>query len=132
MLRLAAERDTVPVVADQWGNPTSAFDIADGICAVAQQLLKRGGDGPYGVYHLAGTGATHWAGFASHVFQASSGFGGPSALVREIPTADYPTKAKRPRNSRLATGKLREAFGWQAPEWKTSCTEAVRLLLNAQ
>lgn len=130
MLRLATDRDVVPVVADQWGNPTSALDIADGIHVVAAQLLDRGAGGPCGVYHLAGTGSTHWAGFAAHVFEVSRQAGGPFATVREITTADYPTKARRPANSRLATDRLHQAFGWRAPEWQASCARVVGLLLS--
>lgn len=130
MLRLAADRDVVSVVADQWGNPTSALDIAEGVFVVAARLLDRGAGAPYGIYHLAGTGSTHWAGLAAHVFDVSREAGGPFASVREITTADYPTKARRPANSRLATDRLHQAFGWQAPEWQASCAHVVRQLLG--
>ena len=128
MLRLATDRDVVSVVADQVGNPTSAHDIADGILAVASAL--RADDARFGVYHLAGTGATSWAGFAAHVFDVSRGLGGPSAEVKEIATSDYPTKARRPANSRLSTAKLEAAFGWQAPGWRESCHSVVCRLLG--
>lgn len=130
ILRLAADRDMVKVVADQWGNPTSALDIADGTHTVAHRLLDRDGDCCYGLYHMADVGTTHRAGFASHVFRASNKLGGPSAIAREISTADYPTKAKRPRNSCLATNRLREAFGWISPKWQISCTEVVCSLFD--
>ncbi len=130
MLRLAADRDTVSVVADQWGNPTSALDIADGIFAVGARLLDDDNGTPYGIYHLAGTGSTHWAGLAAHVFEVSRQAGGPFASVRETTTADYPTKAKRPANSRLSTERLQQVFGWRAPEWQVSCADIVRKLLS--
>lgn len=128
MLALAANRDTVRVVSDQFGNPTSALDIADAILAIAPQLL---GDVPasrFGIFHLAGTGATHWAGLARQVFETSRIAGGPWARVEEIATADFPTRARRPANSRLSTARLREVFGWQAPEWHASCDVVVRRL----
>jgi len=127
MLRLAADRSVVSVVADQVGNPTSAHDIADGILAVASAL--RYGDDHFGVYHLAGTGTTSWAGFAAHVFEVSRGIGGPWAEVKEIATNDYPTKARRPANSRLSTAKLEAAFGWRAPDWRDSASFVVHRLV---
>lgn len=124
MLRLAADRGAVSVVADQIGNPTSALDIADGILSVAAQLT--GDDSRFGLYHLAGTGETSWAGFASHIFDVSQQLGGPFARVNPINTSDYPTKARRPANSRLQTTRLSEAFGWTAPDWRGSSRLSVR------
>lgn len=129
MLRLAADRDEVAVVADQWGNPTSALDIADAILAMAEPF--RAAPASAGVYHLAGTGSTSWAGFAREIFAASAAFGGPSAHVRDILTEAYPTKAKRPANSRLSTEKLGRSFGWQAPDWRQSCRQVVERLVGA-
>lgn len=130
MLRLAGEREEVDVVADQWGNPTSALDIADAILHVAPAM--RAGDGRLcGVYHLAGSGETSWHGFARHIFAASAARGGPSAQVKEIRTADYPTAAKRPRNSRLSSAKFAATFGWTVPDWRRSTDEVVARLLEA-
>ncbi|RWP73336.1 dTDP-4-dehydrorhamnose reductase [Mesorhizobium sp.] len=130
MLRLAAARDEIAVVADQWGNPTSALDIADAILHVAQILHGNKGFASFGVYHLAGTGDTNWSGFARHILDTSRVLGGPYAQVRDIATVDYPTKAQRPRNSRLATQKFATAFGWIAPSWHNSTTEVERCLLR--
>jgi len=128
MLRLAVDRDVVSVVADQVGNPTAAHDIADGILAVAARLRVR--DDLFGIYHIAGTGATSWAGLAAHVYEVSRGLGGPSAEVREIATSDYPTRARRPANSRLNCDRLRDAFHWQSPDWQKSCYRVVQLILS--
>ena len=104
MLRLASQRDEVAVVDDQRGSPTSALDIADAIVAVCRNLTQRPQDGALrGVFHMAGAGDTTWAGLAAHVFEQSNRMGGPSARVRPISTADYPTPARRPANSRLNT-----------------------------
>ena len=130
MLRLAADRDVVRVVADQYGNPTSALDIADGILAISRQLLEEPPAERFGVFHLAGTGSTHWAGFAAAVFEASAAAGGPVARVDGITTADFPTRALRPANSRLSTDRLRQVFGWLAPEWQLSCAEVVQRLVK--
>lgn len=118
MLKLAGERHILSVVDDQWGNPTSALDIADGILHVAERLAAYG-PRP-GIYHLAGTGATSWAGFAREALEASRRHCGPNAEVKEITTAEYPTKARRPANSRLLTEKLAKEFGWTAPDWRES------------
>lgn len=126
MLRVAAEREAVSVVSDQYGNPTSAFDIADGILAVARALHS--GNGQFGTFHLAGRGATTWAGFASHVFAVSRGSGGPWAQVNEIVTAEYPSRACRPANSRLSCAKFAAAYGMVTPHWRQSVSSVVRRL----
>ncbi len=127
MLRVAADRDSLTVVADQWGNPTSAHDIADAILTAAGQI--RSDTAPFGTYHLAGTGDTHWAGFAAHVLDTSRTLGGPWAEVRGITTAEYPTKARRPANSRISTDRFRDEFGWVAPDWRESSRIVVERLL---
>lgn len=131
MLSVAADREVVRVVADQFGNPTSAHDIADGILAIAPQLVGEAPASRFGVFHLAGTGTTHWAGLARRVFETSRSLGGPWARVEEIATADFPTRAKRPANSRLSTERLQDVFGWRAPDWRISCDAVVRRLTGA-
>ena len=129
MLRLAGERDEIAVVADQWGNPTSALDIADAILHIAPAAAGASGD-MFGVFHLAATGKTSWNGFARHLLGESAAAGGPSARVRDISTAEFPTKARRPSNSCLNTDKLFHAYGWRAPRWETSGTAVVKQLLG--
>ncbi|WP_027060495.1 dTDP-4-dehydrorhamnose reductase [Mesorhizobium loti] len=124
MLRLAADRDEISVVADQWGNPTSALDIADAIMHAAAMLHGDRRFAAFGIYHLAGTGDTNWSGFARHILDTSGVLGGPWARIRDIATMDYPTKARRPANSRLSPTKFASTFGWTAPDWRQS-TEAV-------
>ncbi|MBB6408264.1 dTDP-4-dehydrorhamnose reductase [Mesorhizobium sangaii] len=124
MLRLAADRDEISVVADQWGNPTSALDIADAVLHAAATLHGNKSFAAFGVYHLAGTGEANWSGFARHILDTSRVSGGPWARVRDIATMDYPTKARRPANSRLSSAKFASVFGWNAPDWRLS-TEAV-------
>lgn len=130
MLKLAVDRDEIAVVADQWGNPTSALDIADAILLSARILHGNKGFAAFGVYHLAGTGETNWSGFARHILDTSQALGGPYARVRDISTADYPTKVLRPANSRLSTQKFTNAFGWMAPGWHESTKEVERCLLR--
>lgn len=129
MLGLARERDTVRVVADQAGNPTAAADIAEGVLRAAAAVAAGRSATCFGTFHLAGGGSASWAAFAREVFSESSRLGGPSARVEEIATADFPTRARRPGNARLAGEKFRETFGWQPPAWQESCRAVVARLV---
>ena len=131
MLRLAADRNEVAVVADQYGSPTSALDIADGILAVAENLVRNGDPEFRGIFHMAGDGEASWADFAELIFAASADAGGPSAEVRHIGTADYPTPAKRPANSRLDCSKLARTHGVRLPEWHGSTRQIVQRLVSS-
>lgn len=118
MLRVGADRDELAVVADQIGNPTSALDIADGILAVATNMVSDSDPAKRGLFHMTATGEASWADFAEAIFAASAARGGPTASVRRIPTADYPTPAKRPANSRLDCGRIAAAHGLTLPHWR--------------
>ncbi|MVS97911.1 dTDP-4-dehydrorhamnose reductase [Devosia marina] len=119
MLRLAADRDVVRVVVDQQGTPTYAPDIAQAVLAVCRTIVASpDGKDWRGVFHLTNEGATTWAGFASEVFAQSAARGGPSARVEPITTADYPTPARRPANSRLDTGRFTRTFGHRMSDWR--------------
>ena len=128
-LRLASDREEVGVVADQVGNPTSALDIADGILAVLGNLAASDDESLRGTFHMTGEGEASWAAFAERIFAASAAAGGPSARVRSITTADYPTPAARPANSRLDGSKLARVHGVRLPDWRTSTDEVVRRLV---
>src|SRR5690606_27112653 len=119
MLRLAAERDTVRVVDDQHGTPTFAADLAVALAAIALRpdLGERSG-----IYHFANRGDTTWCGLARETFALSAARGGPSAAVEPITTAEYPTPARRPANSRLATGKIEREFGIVPRPWEAALT----------
>lgn len=131
MLRLAGERDSLRVVADQLGNPTSALDIADALIAAAKAMHDASDDsGLRGIFHLSGQGETQWADFARTIFAESARLGGPSATVEDIATADYPTPAVRPANSRLDKTKLHDRFGITLPDWRVSTAQVVARLLG--
>ncbi len=123
MLRLAETRNEITVVDDQFGNPTSALDIANGLLTIANRWRSDGKAGLGQIYHLAGSDETSWCGFSRAIFAESARRGGPSADVTAITTADYPTKATRPVNSRLDCGKLVRDFGLVAPRLETSLAE---------
>lgn len=123
MLRLARERDAVSVVADQWGSPTSALELARGLIAICRCWRDDPAKGLGTTYHFAGGGETNWAGLARAVFEASAQVGGPVAEVVDIATADWPAKAKRPLNSRLCSDLFAGTFGCRAPDWRRSVAE---------
>lgn len=130
MLRLAGERDEISVVADQHGNPTSALDIADGLLKVVSNLLANPSGELRGIFHMAGHGSATWAEFAETIFDVSAALGGPSAAVRRIGSADYPTPARRPQNSELDSSKLEQIHGVTLPMWQASTKEVVKRLVD--
>ena len=130
MLRVAEGRDVVNVVDDQFGNPTSALDIADGVLAVSRCLIESSDPGLRGVFHMTAKGESSWADFAEWIFQVSSEIGGPSAEVNRIPSSDYPTPAKRPTNSRLNCGKLLDTYGVSLPQWQSSTQKTVAQIIQ--
>lgn len=131
MLRLAAERDEIAVVADQWGNPTSAADVAEGVLRAARMLVDDLSGEVGGTCHLAGEGAVNWSGFAEEIFVVSEALGGPGARVRPISSHEYPTRALRPRNSQLASDRLAAMLGWRPPRWQDSVKACVTRILQA-
>ncbi|MGD0429633.1 MAG: dTDP-4-dehydrorhamnose reductase [Acetobacteraceae bacterium] len=127
MLSLARTRDTLRVVADQHGCPTAATDLAAAILAIAAKLRVGGWNDAYaGVFHAAGSGETTWHGLALAVFEEASRHGTKTpSFVEPIATADYPTPAHRPANSRLDCARLEAVFGVRMPHWRGSLARAV-------
>ncbi len=120
MLRLRAERDVLRVVADQFGAPTYAPHLAQATLA-ALENARGASRFPSGVYHLCGAGETTWHGFACAIFEAAERagrhFSGP-CRVEAIQTEEFPTPARRPRNSRMDCGKAARELGVRMPEWR--------------
>ena len=132
MLALASEREEISVVSDQLGAPTNALDLADGIIAIARNLLDRPAATELrGVFHITGGGETNWAGFAAAILAASAAAGGPAARVMPIATSDYPTAARRPANSRLDNSRLAGIHGVRLPCWKQSLQACIERLVAA-
>ena len=126
MLRLAASRPEIGVVADQHGAPTLASDIAAAVIAVAGNLVAAPDRADLrGTFHMAGSGETTWAGFATEIFRQSAARGGPAAAVRPITTADYPTPAARPANSRLDCSRLAAIHGVAMPGWREALAQCM-------
>ncbi|MCB4769867.1 dTDP-4-dehydrorhamnose reductase [Ancylobacter sp. Lp-2] len=129
MLRLAAERDELRVVADQTGNPTATRDLAEAILTVTARVAA--GTAPWGTYHFAGTGTTSWHGFADAIVSAAAPLTGRHPRVVAIGTADYPTPARRPANSQLDSGAFAQDFGYRAQEWRSRVAEIVPALAGS-
>jgi dTDP-4-dehydrorhamnose reductase len=111
MLRLGSQRDTLSVVADQVGGPTPAAAIAAACLRIADGLCDDPARG--GVHHFSGAPDVSWADFARAIFAAA----GLPCAVTDIATEAYPTRARRPRNSRLDCSTLEDAFGIVRPDW---------------
>jgi len=132
MLRLGKERDSLRVIADQFGAPTTAALIADVTAQILGGHWLRGDREAFagGIYHLAAGGETTWHGYATEVLRYAAALGvelkaDPDG-IEAIPSTAYPLPAPRPANSRLDTRKLRETFGIHLPDWQ----QGVHLLLD--
>lgn len=136
ILRLAGEREQLRIVADQFGAPTSSLSIAEGV----MRLLNRwqvDNTQQSGIYHYTNTGSTSWHGFARQIvqeYQALMTTHGMPALkagvdqIEGISTAEYPTPAARPANSRLDSAKLNTTFALTLPDWQIALTQVMQTL----
>lgn len=134
MLRLAADRETLSVVTDQSGAPTSAALLAD----VTSQLIRQhqreeNAKFPYGTFHLVAGGETNWCDYARFVIAEAIKAGKPMKATPErltpITTAQYPTPASRPANSRLDTQRFRQTFGLELPHWQQGVSHILQQIL---
>lgn len=131
MLNAAQKARRLRVVADQRGSPTAAADLAAAILDIAGDL-ERGSFGERaGLYHVCGSGWTTWHGFAVAIFEEAAGFGVPVPSVEAIATADWPTPAKRPADSRLDCGKLEHSFGLRLAPWRASLTRTIAEIFSS-
>jgi dTDP-4-dehydrorhamnose reductase len=126
ILRLAAERDELNIVADQIGAPTSARFIADATAHILRQAQYERDAKTFisGIFNLTNSDETSWFGFAEKIVKLArwQNTEFKNRLINPIPTSAYPTPAKRPANSRLSTAKLQQRFGLNIPTWEQSIT----------
>jgi len=128
MLRLGNEHPELRVVDDQLGCPTSALDLARAIQAmVLRQLNER--DAPVGLYHFVNAGSTSWCGLAREIFAQTLVRGRAVPQVTAITTADYPTPARRPANSRLSVEKLSRDYAIRPRPWQNALAEIIAELV---
>ncbi len=119
MLRLAAERPALRVVDDQYGSPTFADTLADVVVHLIPRVLNPAADpATFGMFHATSAGDTTWCQFARRIMEGAAERGAPSVPVEAISTAEFPTKARRPRYSVLATTKLQSVHGVALRQWE--------------
>lgn len=132
MLRLAAEREALTVIDDQFGAPTGADLLADVTAHALRIALQR--PEVSGLYHCVAGGETSWHGYARHVIEWARAAGKPIKVAPEaigaVPTSAFPTAARRPHNSRLSTGKLRDTFGLSLPGWQRGVERMLKEVLG--
>ena len=133
MLKLAQERDTLSVVSDQVGAPTSANLLATVTTQIVRVLAEQPDTDPrWGLYHLVAGGHTNWHAYACYVIAQARKAGWPIKIqdqaIHPIATKDYPVAAPRPLNSRLDTQKLCKAFDLTLPEWRVGVDEVLQAL----
>jgi dTDP-4-dehydrorhamnose reductase len=125
-MRLAAERDELKMVADQFGCPTASIDLAEAILVVVRKLADK--PNTSGTFHFAGNGRTTWLGFAEEIVRRQAIFTGRTPKVVGISTAEYPSAAKRPANCELDSSKFASTFGYRARPWQERVVEVVAQL----
>lgn len=126
MINAGQRHSRLRVVADQRGCPTSAPDLAQAILGIAQCIEHGGWQDRYaGIYHAAGTGAATWHELATATFAAAARHGMTEPVVEPIATSDWPTKARRPPDSRLDCAKLEAVFGLRLPPWQDGLVRTV-------
>jgi dTDP-4-dehydrorhamnose reductase len=128
MLRLAAERPLLRVVADQHGCPTSAAEIGTALIVIARHLER--GDAKWGTYHFAGAGAVSWYGFAEEIFNLAAPRLAARPQLVAIGTEQYPTPAPRPMNSVLDCSKIKNLYGISPPPWQTALGRVIEQLVD--
>ncbi|MDI9817752.1 MULTISPECIES: dTDP-4-dehydrorhamnose reductase [unclassified Legionella] len=133
ILRLAATRKELRIVADQWGCPTAARDIARVIYAMVQKI-NEGKFSDWGIYHYASQGPISWSEFAATFINLAKSKGYHLALnhLIEINTEDYPAKAKRPKNSVLITNKIERIFNIHRDSWNNYLPEVIEFMHQEQ
>ena len=130
MLRFGRERPELRIVADQHGAPTFADDLADAAIALLPRLAAaRAGDPCFGVFHLTGQPYTTWHGFAEAIFAGAAERGQPAPKLTAITTADYPTRARRPANSRLDCSRA-AGLGLAPRDWREGLERCLDALLK--
>lgn len=136
ILKLSQERDTLKIIADQFGAPTSARLLADVTARIAEQLLAGGSGRKSGTYHLAAAGETTWHGYALKVVELANQLGFKTKVlpkdIQPIPTEDYPLPAPRPKNSRLSTDKIKASFCVEIPHWTIDVEEVLKQIVTQE
>lgn len=128
MLDLAAAREGWGVVNDQVGNPTATADLAEALLTAAEKTSRD--DACWGTYHFAGQGDATWFEFAEEIVATQAAFTGKRPVLKAITTDEFPTPARRPRNSRLNSDLFASVFGVRAPPWQERTRDVVKSIFE--
>lgn len=133
ILRLIQDKESLKIVADQWGRPTSASMLADVTFKIVDAILKYQNFNDYGIYHVASENETTWYQYAHFIaneaMQLNLKIKCESDHIYPISTSEYPAAAKRPLNSNLNTDKLKRTFELELPHWKSEVRKVLRELI---
>ncbi|MUG05429.1 dTDP-4-dehydrorhamnose reductase [Bombella sp. ESL0378] len=131
MLNAGAKAPHLRVVGDQRGNPTSSDDLAAVILEILRKIEETGWQDAYaGIFHASGAGEATWYELAHYALEQAVQYGQPMPGMEAITTADWPTPAARPADSRLDNSKLQRVFGVRLPHWQESVARVVKALLH--
>ena len=133
ILQLIQEKESLNIVNDQWGSPTSSSTLADVTFKIIHTIFKDKNFNHFGTYHVTNEGETNWYQYASLIASEADQLGFKikcdSRHIRSIFTSEYPTAAKRPLNSRLNTEKLKKTFMLELPHWETEVKKVLKELI---
>ncbi|QDH15149.1 dTDP-4-dehydrorhamnose reductase [Oecophyllibacter saccharovorans] len=131
MLNAGAKNPVLRIVGDQKGNPTNADDLAAVLLGVSEQMQTRPWqENWHGIFHAVGSGEGTWYELAREALEEADRLGQKMPELQAIQTADWPTPAKRPADSRLDTAKLARTFGLTLPDWRESTRRTVQSLME--
>ena len=124
ILKLAAQRDELRVVDDQWGSPTYAPDLAQATMRIVKHINQHA---PFEIYNFANAGMVTWFGFANEILRRWAALGNTVRAQRILPIAskDFPTAAQRPLNSRLNTAKIQAALNFKIRSWSSALDDCL-------
>ena len=133
ILRLILDKESLNIVGDQWGSPTSSSMLADVTLKIVDTILKNKNFNDYGTYHVTSDGETNWQQYASliasELIKLDVKIKCEPDQIRPILTSEYPTAAKRPLNSRLNTDKIKKTFVLELPHWESEVKKVLREII---
>ena len=133
MLRLMQEKESLNIISDQWGSPTSASMLSDVTFKIVDLIFKNKNFNDYGTYHVTSEGETNWQQYASLISSEAMKLNLKLTCtpdkIHSILTSEYPTAAKRPPNSRLNTNKIKKTFMLELPHWESEVKRVLREII---
>ncbi len=133
IMQLIKDKESINIISDQWGSPTSASMLADITFKVVDTIFKNKNFNDYGTYHVTNDGETNWHGYANFIAVEAMKLGlkikCDANNIRPILSSEYPAAAERPLNSRLNTDKLKKTFMLKLPHWESEVKKALREMI---